>query len=188
MPNKIPTFKPYNQYQIMMLPPSLEELIPEAHAVRVVNEVINRVNAEPLLAAYPTKGTSSYHPLMLLKVLVYGYVSNIYSSRKLEAACKENIHLWLSAINRPDHHTINRFRGERLKDALRKVFEQVVILLAEEGLLSIEEVYTDGTKIEANANKYTFVWKKAIQTNKEKMKGQLNQIWQYAQSYQRYRR
>ena len=183
MPNKTPTFKPYNQHQIMMLPPSLEELVPLNHAVRVVNEVINRINVEPLLSAYQTKGTSSYHPLMLLKVLVYGYVSNIYSSRKLEAACKENIHfMWLSAMNRPDHHTINRFRGERLKEALRKVFEQVVILLAEEGLLSIEEVYTDGTKIEANANKYTFVWKKAGLTNKEKMKVQINQIWQYAQS------
>lgn len=183
MPNKVPVFKPYNQHQMMMLPPSLEELIPESHTVRVVNEVINRINVEPLLSAYQTKGTSSYHPLMLLKVLVYGYVSNIYSSRKLEAACKENIHfMWLSAMNRPDHHTINRFRGERLKDALRKVFEQVVTLLAQEGLLSIEEVYTDGTKIEANANKYTFVWKKAIQTNKEKMKAQIHQIWQYAQS------
>jgi transposase len=127
----------------MILPPSLEELIPSSHAVRVVNEVIDRIDVEPLLSAYHSKGTSSYHPVMLLKVLVYGYVSNIYSSRKLEAACKENIHfMWLSAMNRPDHHTINRFRGERLKDALRKVFEQVVLLLAEEGLLSIQELFT----------------------------------------------
>ncbi|HEX7365944.1 MAG TPA: IS1182 family transposase [Pelobium sp.] len=183
MANKVPVFKPYHQHQIMMLPPSLEDLVPVSHAVRVVNEVINRINVEPLLSAYQTRGTSSYHPVMLLKVLVYGYVCNIYSSRKLEAACKDNIHfMWLSAMNRPDHHTINRFRGERLKEALRKVFEQVVTLLAEEGLLSIEEVYTDGTKIEANANKYTFVWRKSIQTNKEKMKGQIDQIWQYAQS------
>src|SRR5690606_28540522 len=82
----------------------------------------------------------------------------------------------------PDHNTINRFRGARLKNALRSVFEEVVKLLSEEGLLSIEEVYTDGTKIEANANKYTFVWKKAIQTNKEKMKKGLQDIWEYAQS------
>lgn len=183
IPNRTPSFKPYDQHQIMMLPPSLEELIADKHAVRVVNDVIDRINVEPLLGAYHTKGTSSYHPVMLLKVLVYGYVSNIYSSRKLEAACRENIHfMWLSAMNRPDHHTINRFRGERLKEALRKVFEQVVRLLAEEGLLSIEEVYTDGTKIESSANRYTFVWKKAIQTNREKMKAQLKQIWQYAQS------
>ena len=183
MAGKTPSFKPYHQHQIMMLPPSLEDLLPKGHPVRVVNDVINKINLEHLLSAYQTKGTSSYHPQMLLKVLVYGYVSNVYSSRKLEAACKENIHfMWLTAMNYPDHHTINRFRGVRLKEALRKVFEEVVRLLAEEGLLSIEEVYTDGTKIEANANKYTFVWKKAIQTNKEKMKKQLQQIWQYAQS------
>ena len=90
--------------------------------------------------------------------------------------------MWLSGMSYPDHNTINRFRGVRLKEALRSVFEAVVKLLAAEGLLSIEEVYTDGTKIEANANKYTFVWKKAIQTNKEKMKKSLAEIWQYAQS------
>src|SRR5690606_11047638 len=132
------------------------------------------------------KGSSSYHPQMLLKVLVYGYVSNVYSSRKLEVACRENINfMWLSGMSFPDHNTINRFRGARLKHALRSVFEEVVNLLAEEGLLSIEEVYTDGTKIEANANKYTFVWKKAIQTNKEKMRKGLQEIWEYAQSIAR---
>ena len=150
--------------------------------MRVVNEVINKLNIEPLLKAYHLKGSSSYHPQMLLKVLVYGYVTNTYSSRKLAAACKESVYLmWLSSMSYPDHNTINRFRGVRLKNALRSVFEDVVKLLAEEGLLSIDEVNTDGTKIEANANKYTFVWKKSIQTNKEKMKKQLTEIWQYAQ-------
>jgi transposase len=183
MARRQPTFKPYNQQQLMLLPPSLDELIPRDHACRVVNEVINKINLEPLNAAYHMKGSSSYHPQMLLKVLVYGYISNIYSSRKLEAACKESIYfMFLSSMSSPDHNTINRFRGERLKNALRSVFEQVVMLLAQEGFLSIEEVYTDGTKIEANANKYTFVWKKAIATNKEKMKKQLTHIWEYAQS------
>ena len=183
MSSKRPTFKRYDQQQIMLLPPSLEELVPKDHPVRVVNDVINRINITPLNAAYPTKGTSSYHPQMLLKVLVYGYVSNIYSSRKLEAACKESVYfMWVSGMNFPDHNTINRFRGVRLKETLRSIFEEVVLLLAQEGLLSIEDIYTDGTKIEANANRYTFVWKKAILTNKEKMKKQLQQIWEYAQS------
>ncbi|MBC7399074.1 MAG: IS1182 family transposase [Mucilaginibacter sp.] len=179
---KRPVFKPYIQQQILALPPTLEELIPQGHPVRVVNEVINRLNIEPLLEAYNIRGSSSYHPQMLLKVVVYGYVTNNYSSRKLAAACKESIYLmWLSAMSYPDHNTINRFRGVRLKNALRSVFEDVVKLLAEEGLLSIEEVNTDGTKIEANANKYTFVWKKSIATNKEKMARQLTEIWTYAQ-------
>lgn len=179
---KHPVFKPYDQQQILALPPALEELIPKGHPVRIVNEIINKLNIEPLLKAYHIRGSSSYHPQLLLKVLVYGYVTNIYSSRKLAAICRESIHfMWLSSMSYPDHNTINRFRGVRLKSALRSVFEDVVKLLAEEGLLSIEEVNTDGTKIEANANKYTFVWKKSIQTNKEKMKAQLTEIWQYAQ-------
>ena len=178
-----PVFKPYYQDQIMAIPPTLDELVAKGHPVRTVNDIVNRINIQGLLDAYKIKGTSSYHPQMLLKVLVYGYVSNVYSSRKLETACKENINfMWLSGMSYPDHNTINRFRGIRLKEALRSVFEEVVKLLAAEGLLSIEEVYTDGTKIEANANKYTFVWKKAIQTNKEKMKKSLAEIWQYAQS------
>ncbi len=179
---KQPVFKPYNQQQVLAIPPTLEELIPPTHPVRIVNEVINKISIEPLLKAYYIKGSSSYHPQLLLKVLVYGYVTNIYSSRKLAAACKESVYfMWLSSMGYPDHNTINRFRGVRLKHALRSVFEDVVKLLAEEGLLSIEEINTDGTKIEANANKYTFVWKKSIQTSKEKMKKQLTEIWQYTQ-------
>jgi transposase len=179
---KQPVFKLYNQQQILAIPPTLEELISKGHPVRIVNEVINKLNIEPLLKAYHIRGSSSYHPQLLLKVVVYGYVTNIYSSRKLAAACKESVYfMWLSSMSYPDHNTINRFRGVRLKNALRSVFEDVVKLLAEEGLLSIEEINTDGTKIEANANKYTFVWKKSIQTNKEKMKKQLTEIWEYAQ-------
>jgi transposase len=182
MAAKQPVFKPYNQQQLLTIPPRLEDLIPPSHPVRVVNEVINKINIEPLLKAYHIRGSSSYHPVLLLKVLVYGYLTNIYSSRKLAAACQESIYfMWLSAMSYPDHNTINRFRGVRLKNALRSVFENVVKLLAEEGLLSIDEINTDGTKVEANANKYTFVWKKSIETNKEKMKKQLTEIWQYAQ-------
>ena len=73
----------------MLLPPSLEELIADNHPVRVVNDVIERINIDPLLATYKPGGTSIYHPKMLLKILVYGYLSNIYSSRKMEAALKE---------------------------------------------------------------------------------------------------
>lgn len=183
---KIPTFKSYLQSQLMVLPPSLDELIPKEHPVRLVDGIINQINIDSLIKSYHHRGSSSYHPQLLLKVLVYGYVSNVYSSRKLEASCRENIYfMWLSGMSYPDHNTINRFRGIRLKYALREVFEQVVKLLAQEGLLSIEEVYTDGTKIEANANKYSFVWKKSIQNNKEKMAKQLGEIWQYAQQVAR---
>jgi transposase len=175
-------FKAYNQQQAMLLPPSLDELISANHPVRVVNKVLDQIDIVPLIATYKAGGTSSFHPKMLLKVLVFAYINNIYSSRKIEEALQQNIHfMWLSAMSTPDHNTINRFRSERLKDVLRQIFTQVVQLLAQEGLLSIKELYTDGTKIEANANRYTFVWGNAIKTNKEKMKKQLDELWQYAQ-------
>ena len=166
----------------MLLPPSLEELIGANHPVRVVNDVIDRINIEPLLKLYKPGGTSVYHPRMMLKVLVYGYLSNIFSSRKLEASIKENIHfMWLSGMSQPDHNTLARFRSDRLKDALRDIFGQIVMLLVEEGLVNIKNIYTDGTKIEANANKYSFVWRRSITYNKERIREQLDELWQYTQ-------
>ena len=178
-----PIFKAYHQRQAMLLPPNLEELIADNHPVRVVDDVLSKIDIRPLIRQYKTGGASSYHPGMLLKVLVYAYINNIYSSRKIEEALQQNIHfMWLSGMSMPDHNTINRFRGEKLKAPLQKIFTQVVQLLAAEGLLSLKEIYTDGTKIEANANRYTFVWGNAIKTNKEKMKLQLDELWKYAQS------
>ena len=176
-------FKSNHQHQGMLLPPDLNELIPAHHPVRVVNEVLEKVDITQLIKQYKPGGTSSYHPRMLLKVLVYAYINNVYSSRRIEEAVTQNIHyMWLSGMSTPDHNTINRFRGQRLQKVLQPIFTQVVLLLCEEGLLNIKDLYTDGTKIEANANRYTFVWGKSINNNKEKIKQQLNALWQYAQS------
>ncbi len=175
-------FKAYHQNQPMLLPPSLEELIDVNHPVRIVSKVIDHLDIQPLINKYKAGGTSSFHPRMLLKVLVFAYINNIYSSRKIEEAVGQNIHyMWLAGMNTPDHNTINRFRSERLKGVLQQIFAQVVQLLVGEGLLNIKELYVDGTKIEANANRYTFVWGKAIKTNKERIKKQLDELWQYAQ-------
>ena len=176
-------FKAYHQHQGMLLPPSLDQLIGADHPVRIVSQVLDKIDIDPLLKKYRGGGASSFHPRMLLKVLVYAYINNNYSSRKIEAALQENIHyMWLSGMSTPDHNTINRFRSERLKEVLRQVFTQVVMLLSEQGLLNIKELYTDGTKIEANANRYTFVWGNAIKTSRERIKKQLGELWQYAQN------
>jgi transposase len=175
-------FKPNHQHQLSLLPPSLDELISDKHPVRVVNEVLDKIDISILESGYKGGGTSSYHPRMLLKVLVFGYLNNVYSSRGIEKAIQENIHfMWLSGMSRPDHHTINRFRGERLKSCLKDIFTQVVELLMESGHVSLKEVYVDGTKIEANANRYSFVWGNSIKTNKKKMQDQLRELWEYAE-------
>lgn len=179
-------FKDYSPNQLMLLPPSLEELIEPNHPVRVVNKVIDSINIDSLTRQYKGGGTSSYHPRLLIKILIYSYLSNIFSSRKMESALKENIHfMWLSGMNRPDHNTINRFRSERLKDVLKSIFAQVVQLLVGSGHISLQEIYVDGTKIESKANRYTFVWGNAIKTNKAKMAEQLKALWDYTQEIAR---
>lgn len=177
-----PVFKRYDQNQPMLIPPSYDDLVPVNHPVRVVNAVIDRIEMRSLEASYKGGGTSSYHPRMLLKVVVYGYLRNIYSSRKLEQAVNENVHfMWLAAGAKPDHNTIADFRSKRLKDHLKKIFNQVVMLLAEEGAVSLKEVVLDGTKIEANANRYTFVWGKAIKVSRERIERQLKDLWAYVE-------
>lgn len=167
-----------------MLPPSLDELIDTHHPVRVVNKVVDQIDLTKLISTYKGGGTSSYHPRMLLKVLIYGYVTNLYSSRKIEAALSENIHfMWLAGMQRPDHNTINRFRGKRLAPYIKEVFVQVVELLVSEGVLDLKTVYTDGTFMEARSNRYTFVWAKNTARHKSNLIKQLEQVWSYAQSF-----
>lgn len=177
-----PIFKAYQQNQRYLFPPSLDELIIANHPVRVVSEVIDKINIDMIVKKYKPVGTSSYHPRMLLKVLVYGYLNNVYSSRRLESCVKENIHfMWLAGMAQPDHHTINRFRSERLRNILKEVFAQIVLLLVDSGHVSLKEIYTDGSKIESVANRYSFVWGKAINTSKERIKEQLKELWAYTQ-------
>jgi transposase len=176
-------FKDYSPNQILLLPPSLEEMIDPNHPVRIVNQVVDSLDLNSLLKKYKGGGTTSYHPKMMLKIMVFGYLSNIYSSRKIAQALHRDIYfMWLSAMSYPDHNTLNRFRSERLNGVLKEIFTQVVMLLVDSGVISMNEVFLDGTKIEANANRYTFVWARSIKTNKEKIKKQIKELWSYAES------
>ena len=106
------------------------------HLVRVVNDVIDKMKIEPMLRNYKGGGTSSYHPKMMLKVLVYAYTQKLYSSRQIAKALRENIHfMWLSGNNTPDFRTINRFRSSVMKELIDEVFKNVLELFVEEGLI-----------------------------------------------------
>ena len=174
-------FKPYTQAQPMLLPPKLDDLIPEGHLVRVVNEMIDEIDLGPLVRQYKGGGTSAYHPKMLLKVIIYAYTQRTFSSRQIAKALRENInYLWLSGMNQPDHRTINRFRGEIMKSVVEEVFYGVIEQLLDRGYIDLEGYFIDGTKIEANANKYSFVWRKSTQKHKaglqEKVRTLLGEI------------
>lgn len=175
-------FKDYDQDQMMLFPPSLSELVPKHHPVRTISNVIDGINIDSIISNYSYQGSKAYHPRMMLKLLVYSYLCNIYSSRKIEQAANENIHfMWLTGMEKPDHNTIARFRTSRLQGALKQVFSQVVLLLVDSGHIDLQTVYTDGTKIEANANKFSFVWGKAIQKNIVRMKERIDELWDYTE-------
>jgi len=137
-------------------------MIPPQAMVRVVDSVIDSIDHKKLYDLYPGGGASSYDPVMLLKVVVFAYASGIYSSRQIAKATEENIHfLWLCGLAPIEHNTINRFRGERIAPVFEDIFSEVIALLADQGYITLDTYFLDGTKIEADANKFSFVWKKS---------------------------
>lgn len=160
-----------NRKQNLLLPPSLDELVPENHMVRVVDAVIDRLDISDILSTYRGGGNSAFNPKMMLKVLVFAYLSNVYSSRRIEDLLKRDVcFMWLAGMRRPDFRTINYYRGKRLKEGFDAVFTQVVRLLHEEGFVSLKVQYIDGTKIESVANKYTFVWRGSVEKYDARLK------------------
>ena len=163
-------YKPYNQHQPMLIPLNLEEMVTADHIVRQVDEIINRIDTSSMDKQYEGGGTSAYHPVMLLKVILYAYSQRIFSSRRIAKALRENIHfMWLSRMNQPDFRTVNRFRGVILRETIEELFTQMVEELLNLGLVDFEQYFVDGTKMEANANKYSFVWKKSTEKYKAKL-------------------
>ena len=169
-------FKPYTMGQLQ-LPTDLEMLIPPNHLVRVVSETIEKMDLAILLRQYKGGGTSSYHPKMMLKVLIYAYTQRIYSSRQIAKALRENINfMWISGNNRPDFRTINRFRSTVMREIIDEVFTAVVELLIEEGYVKLKHYFLDGTKMEANASKYKAVWAKNTKRYKEQVQKKIKEL------------
>ena len=151
-------------YQLV-LPLNLEGLVPDDDSVRLLSHELEDLDYSLLYQAYSAKGRNpAVDPKTMFKILTYAYSQNIYSSRKIETACRRDINfMWLLAGQKaPDHSTIARFRTGFLADACENLFYQMVCRLEASGELSKETVFIDGTKLEACANKYTFVWKKSI--------------------------
>ena len=154
-------FKEYNQQQILLLPPRLDERIPENHLVRIVNQVVERLDISSIINQYEGGGTSAYHPRMLIKVLLYGYAMKIYTGRKIAKALREDINfMWLAAYNQPDFRTINLFRSGILKETIEDLFKELLLFLMDHGYIKIEEYFTDGSTFMADANRHKVVWKK----------------------------
>lgn len=179
-------FKEDKRNQLLLFPPELGSLIPENHLVRVVDKIINQIDINPLIATYKGGGTSSFCPRMMLKVLIYSFIEKIYTNRRIEKALRENINfMWLSGRSTPDHGTIHNFRSVRMKEVVDGVFSSVVETLIESGYIKAENLFVDGTKIEANANRYSYVWRKNVARHSSKIKERVSELLKTIEQLQR---
>jgi transposase/predicted RNA-binding Zn-ribbon protein involved in translation (DUF1610 family) len=164
-------FKDYTQDQLMILPPDLGELVPEKHLVRVVSKAIDRIKNKKIEALFKGGGAPSYHPKLMLKVIIYGYCCKLFSCRRIARALRQDVtFMWLAGMMCPDFNTVNRFRSNYLSPIIEDVFTEVLDFLHEHGYIKFEDYFVDGTKLEADAGKYTYVWKKNTQRYKKQLK------------------
>lgn len=162
-------FRSYDPDQTLLFPQRIDRDIPKDDPVRILKSVIESLDLSGFKKLYHERGRSPYHPQMMLMVIVYSYMNNVYSCRKIEKLLYRDIYyIWLSGYQKPDFATINRFRN-RVKNEIGHIFPLLVLILVEKGFVTLEVEYLDGTKIESKANKYTFVWRKSVERNREKL-------------------
>jgi transposase len=148
-------FRTIDRQTGFLLPPSVDEWLPEKHLARFVVEVIDGMDLRAMSGVYRGSGSASYHPRMLLGILVYGYATGIFSSRKLERATYDSVAFrFIAANDHPDHDTIATFRRRFLK-RIEGLFVQVLLLAREMGMLKLGTLGLDGTKIHANASRHS---------------------------------
>jgi len=141
--------------QQYLMPPSIQEWLPENHLARFVVDIVSQLDLRPLSETYAGKGIKAYHPQILLSLLFYGYATGIFSSRKIERATYDSVAFrFIAADTHPDHDTIATFR-KRFLDQLKPLFLQILVLAREMGMLKLGKVSLDGTKIKANASKHS---------------------------------
>ena len=148
-------FRTIDRQTGFLLPPSVDEWLPEKHLARFVVEVIDGLDLRAMSGSYRGSGSASYHPRMLLGILVYGYATGVFSSRKLERATYDSVAFrFIAANDHPDHDTIATFRRRFLKE-IEALFVQVLLLAREMGVLKMGTIGLDGTKIHANASRHS---------------------------------
>lgn len=157
-------------YQLT-LPINTEYMIPKDDSVRLLSQIVEELNLEELYQTYSRVRENNATPRQMLKVMLYGYMSHIYSTRKIESSCNRDINFMylLEGAPAPDHSCIARFRSCHFAPVSKIIMSRLTLLLEDCGEISFENLFIDGTKIESVANKYTFVWKKSVDKSLKKM-------------------
>ena len=155
-------------YQLK-LPLELNTIIPENDSVRLLSQIVEEMDLTDLYSTY--ERINSLSPRTLLKIVLYSYMNGDYSSRSMELNCKRDINFMflLEGHKAPDHATLARFRSLHFAPCSKRILAEISNMLFDMGEISGETIFIDGTKIEACANKYTFVWKKAVTKNQAKL-------------------
>jgi transposase len=177
-------FRPYHPEQTYLLPPAPSDWLAEGHLAYFIAEIVDTLDVESFYARYEGDGrrNSPYDPRMLLKVLVYGYASGVFSSRRIAKKLEEDVAFRvLGAGNFPDHRTVNRFRQEHLQE-FAGIFRQVVKLAREMKLLQMGTLAIDGTKVRANASKHKAMSYGRMKEEEEKLKEEIAELLRRAQA------
>jgi transposase len=170
-------FRPYDPEQQLLLPPSLNDWLPEDHLARFIEDLLKRLDLSAITSRYEEeeRGYPPYHPVMMTQVLLYGYAVGVYSGRKLAKALETDVAFrYLAAQNMPGHRTIIRFRREH-RIALGKLFSQVLNACRAAGLVKLGTVSIDGTKIKANASKHKAMSHKRMLEKKDEYTKAINE-------------
>jgi transposase/IS5 family transposase len=180
------TFRPYQPDQLLLLPPSIQEWLPEGHLARFVSEMVDALDLSAIEDRYrEERGYPPYHPRMMTKLLVYGYCSGTYSSRRIAAKLVDDVaYRYLAAENRPDFRTISDFRKEH-GVALSGLFEQVLKLCRKAGLVKLGRVAVDGTKIKANASKHKAMSYERMQSKARDLEREVREMLDRAEAVDR---
>jgi transposase len=176
-----PRFKDTDRHSLFLMPPSLEDWVPEDHLARFVVDIVSRLDLSAIRDSYAGRGSDAYPPSMMTALLFYSYASGVFSSRKIEQGTYDSVALRYIAVNtHPDHDTIASFR-RRFLDELKALFTQILLVAHEMGLMKLGSVSLDGTKIKANASKHhALSWEHACKLEKQ-LKGEIEELLRKAQ-------
>jgi transposase len=180
------TFRPYEPDQLLLMPPSLADWVPEDHLARFVSDVVDTLDLTVIEDTYTEeRGYPPYHPRMMVKVLLYGYSTGVYSSRKIARQLTDSVAFrFLAAGNAPDFRTVSEFR-KRHGAALAGLFQQVLRLCRRAGLVKLGQVAVDGTKIKANASKHKAMSYRRMQESEAALTAEVTELLRRAEAADR---
>ena len=175
-------FKPIKRDMNYLFPPSMNDWLPEHHLARFIVEIVEQLDLKVMERAYGTSGSAPFHPALLLSILVYGYATGVFSSRKLENATYDSVAFrFVAADEHPDHDTLNTFRKRFLKD-IEVLMVQVLMIARTLGVLNLGNIALDGSKIKANASRHSALSYGHIKKLEEQLEGEVKKLMELAEA------